>query len=1084
MALVLAGFLTAGLVVVLPVPVSSQSPTSQSEPQGEALNEANLLNEQVIQLYQQGQYAQAIPLAQKVLTIREKALGPDHPDVAQSLNNLALLYQEQGHYAAAEPLLKRAQAIREKALGPDHPDVANSLNNLAALYLAQGHYAAAEPLVKRALAIAEKALGPDHPDVATSVNNLAALYQAQGNYAAAEPLVKRALAIAEKALGPNHPAVANNLNSLAALYQAQGNYAAAEPLFKRALAIRAKALGPGHPDVAQSLNNLAELYQDQGNYTVAEPLFKRALAIAEKALGPDHPAVAQSLDNLAVLYQAQGNYTVAEPLFKRALAIAEKALGPDHPLVATILNNLALLYYSQGSYAAAELLFKRALAIAEKALGTDHPDHPDVAGSLNNLAALYQDQGNDAAAEPLYKRALAIREKALGSDHPAVAASLNNLAVLYQDQRNYAAAEPLHKRALVIREKALGPDHPAVATSLNNLASLYQEQGYYAAAESLYQRALAIDEKALGLDHPAVANNLNSLAELYQAQDNNALAQNYLGRGLRVEEQTLSRNLIGGSERQKQLYLQTFAGTQSAAISLHLQAMPQDPRAAQLALSTILQRKGRILDLLSRNQQQLRQHLKPEEQTLFNQLSEVYRQLAQLTFKLPEKRSPQDKTRIAQLDTQIQTLEDQLSRRSAEFRIQAQPITLEGVQRMIPAHTALVEFVVYQSFDPKAPQGKRFGKPRYAAYILQAQGDPQGIDLGEADKIDQAIDKFRSTLQVPKTPDEQLKPKARAVDALVMQPVRARLGAIHHLLLSPDGPLDLIPFEALVDETNHYLVETTAFTYLTSGRDLLRLQTPFASKQPPLLLGDPYFERPPETVALQPPLSNPTPNTRSGDILSQIWPPLPGTKTEVQAVAALLTVPYPGSQSLIGTYASKGALAQAHSPAMLHIATHGFFQDAAPPKGAAAPTLTENPLLDSGLLLAGFKVKSTKSEDLADNGILTALEVTRLDLLGTKLVVLSACNTGIGKLSTGEGVYGLRRAFVIAGAESQLFSLWRIDDGFTPKLMESYYRKLLAGQGRSEALRQTQLEFMQSKDYSYPYYWASFIASGSWSPMK
>ena len=268
------------------------------------------------------------------------AAGITEP-TAWLMNQAGVLLFSKALYAEAEPLYERALAIREKALGPEHPDVAMSLNNLAALYRNQGAYAKAEPLYERALAIREKALGPEHPDVATSLNNLAVLYRNQGAYAKAEPLYERALAIREKALGPEHPDVAMSLNNLALLYDNQGAYAKAEPLYERALAIREKALGPEHPDVATSLNNLAELYRDQGAYAKAEPLYERALAIWEKALGPEHPDVATSLNNLAVLYDNQGAYAKAEPLYERALAIREKALGPEHPDVATSLNNLA-----------------------------------------------------------------------------------------------------------------------------------------------------------------------------------------------------------------------------------------------------------------------------------------------------------------------------------------------------------------------------------------------------------------------------------------------------------------------------------------------------------------------------------------------------------------------------------------------------------------------------------------------------------------------------------------------------------------------------------------------------------------------
>ena len=263
--------------------------------------------------------------------------------------SLDLYFDRRGEYRSAEAYSKRALTIREKALGPDHPDVGAYLNNLAQLYHTQGRYEEAEPLFKRALTIQEKALGPDHPSVQASLNNLAALYHAQGHYETVEPLFKRALAIGEKALGPDHPNVGLSLNNLAELYRAQGRYEAAEPLYERALTIREKALGPDHPDVGQSLNNLAELHRTQGRYEAAEPLWERVLCIWKKALGPDHPNVGASLNNLAGLYHTQGHYEAAEPLWERALAVWEKALGPDHPNVGLSLNNLAELYRAQAA---------------------------------------------------------------------------------------------------------------------------------------------------------------------------------------------------------------------------------------------------------------------------------------------------------------------------------------------------------------------------------------------------------------------------------------------------------------------------------------------------------------------------------------------------------------------------------------------------------------------------------------------------------------------------------------------------------------------------------------------------------------
>jgi len=296
-----------------------------------------------------GVYGQAESLYQRALKIREAQLGPDHPDVASSLNNLAALYQAMGGYGQAEPYYQRALKIVEAKLGPDHPKMASSLNNLAELYRAMGAYSQAEPLYQRALKIWEVKLGSDHLDVATSLNNLAILYQAMGAYGQAEPLYQRALKIREAQLGPDHPDVATSLNSLAGLYHTMGVYGQAESLYQRALKIREAQLGPDHPDVASSLNSLAALYQAMGGYSQAEPYYQRALKIREAQLGPDHPDVASSLNNLAELYRAMGAYSQAEPLYQRALKIREAKLGPNHPNVTNSLSNLMVLWGALGN---------------------------------------------------------------------------------------------------------------------------------------------------------------------------------------------------------------------------------------------------------------------------------------------------------------------------------------------------------------------------------------------------------------------------------------------------------------------------------------------------------------------------------------------------------------------------------------------------------------------------------------------------------------------------------------------------------------------------------------------------------------
>ncbi len=449
-----------------------------------------------------GRYGEAQPLLEASVSIRERLLGSDHPDLAASLNDLGELYRLLGRYGPAVPLLQRALRIREQKLGPKHPDVASSLNNLAVVYYDQGKNARAAPLFERALSIREREPGLEDPDVAMTLANLASLHRAQGEYGIAQRLAERSLSIRERTLGTEHPDFAKSLNNLASLYWAQGEYGEAEPLLKRSLQIKESVLGPDHPSVATSLKNLGGLYRDQGEYAQAEPLLLRSLSIREQALGAEHPDFAGSLYDLALLYRKQARYATARSLYERSLRILETALGPDHPSVASTLNSLGVLDQAQGEYAQAQPLLERALSIWEKALG-EH--HPKIATGLGNLSRLYREQGEHPEARRLLKRSLAIREQALGEDHPGVAWSLNDLARSYQAQGEYAQAQPLYERSLSIREQALGVDHPDVGTSLNDLAFLAQARGEYRQAVPFYQRSISVLKQALGADHPHLA---------------------------------------------------------------------------------------------------------------------------------------------------------------------------------------------------------------------------------------------------------------------------------------------------------------------------------------------------------------------------------------------------------------------------------------------------------------------------------------------------------------------------------------------------------------------------------------------------
>ena len=352
-----------------------------------------------------GLYDESLRLLEEGLASREKALGPDHTDVAASLNNLAYLLWITGDHERARPLHERALGIREKVLGPDHPDVAMSLNNLGNVVADSGDYEASRPLYERALRIREAALGPDHTDVAASLNNLASVLQYLGRYDEARPLYERALAIDENTHGSNHVYVAIGLDNLGSLLQATGDYLDALPMHERALAIREEVLGPDHPEVATNLINIGTAFVDGGDPQAGLPYFERALAIYNKAHGPEHSDVAMALVNIAGVHRAAGDFERARPFYERSVTVFEHSLGPNHPDVATSLSGLADVLREAGDFATARSRYERALRIFEESLGAKTPR---LAEPLRGLAELLRRTGQPDEASRLEARADAI----------------------------------------------------------------------------------------------------------------------------------------------------------------------------------------------------------------------------------------------------------------------------------------------------------------------------------------------------------------------------------------------------------------------------------------------------------------------------------------------------------------------------------------------------------------------------------------------------------------------------------------------------------------------------------------------------
>jgi CHAT domain-containing protein/Tfp pilus assembly protein PilF len=852
----------------------------------------------------------------------------------------------------------------------------------------------------------------------------------------------------------------------------------------------------------------------EARFAEARAPLERALEIREKVLGPDDMLVAETLGFLATTYMSTGDYASAEPLKLRALRIMEKALGPEHPRVAQELTGLGGFYREVGDEARAEEMYLKSLAIFEK---TGQAESAVVASLLNGLGSIYYARADYPNAERYFERSRALWEKLLGPDSFHLADSYKHLGRVAYDAGDYAKAEAMFRHALALAEKGLGQEHTSVTPYLNDLADTYCTEGQYERGESLYGRALAVHERKAAMGQPAVQDTLFGLARCAEAQGRLSDAAKLQTRAGELEERYVALNLAAGSEREKLALLAELSSRLSRNVSLHVSLAPRDAAARDLAAASILRGKGRVQDAMSASLAALRRRSSPEDQKLLDRLNDADARLSKLIVGgPPQKATPAEyQEQVESLEGQREDLEVEIGERSAGYYQRAQPVTLAAVQASIPEGAALVEFAVYRPFDPKAPDNaKAYGEPRYAAYVLRRRGEAQWKELGEARAIDGAVAALRRALGDPQRRDARS--LARALDEKLMRPLRAAAGDAAQLLVSPDGQLSLLPFQALVDEQGRYLVERYSFTYLTSGRDLLRMQVARESKSAPLVVANPAFgESAPEQKAgataeernaratkertASGASKRMGQSARRGSVtdartLSELYfAPLGGTAEEADAIQKL----FPDARLLTGERATTGALKQAVAPRILHIATHGFFLQTPQAlaegnartatttatktvRGAPASAASDNPLLRSGLALAGA---NRRGEAASDDGILTALEASGLNLWGTKLVVLSACDTGLGEVHNGEGVYGLRRAFVLAGAETLVMSLWPASDYSTRTLMTGYYRNLKQGAGRGAALRQVQLEMLRRDPKLHPFYWANFIQSGEWADL-
>jgi len=1075
-------------------------------------DQANMLTTLAALRDLQGHPEDAELLYQNLVSIRRQEPGERRDDLVRALEQLAELLHRQGNHARAESHYREALAVREAEFGVDSLAAGEGAGHVARVLMAREDHGQAEELFRRALDIMRRHLEPKHRALATTLNNLAVLYRRTGEYPAAEAAYKEAIEIYQASA--DLPALANALVNLGRLYEAMDRSPEAETTHRRVIDLLSAAGAQADPHYVQAWDGLARVYEQAGRHAEAQVALQELLALSRARGGDPKQALEvevrleQSREALGVGGSAdldatlaplktslelnrqtldlhrRGRYHEALALAEQSLALVEAAVGSRDKYTVTPLSNIGTLALELGDFQRAESVFRRAIDVAERT-----GEEPALGGLCTNLGELQRAKGDGPQARASFERARALQERSPGPASPEYAMTLNALASLHKDAGDLPEAERLYaeahrvfeqtgrsdglrvtsanlgflaflrgdaeqarallERAIALTTADVGPDHLDLALLLDNLARVEAATGAFEPAEALLRRALTIIEASLGREHHRMAPTLRHLGVLRGERGDRAGAVELLSQATAIEDAHLSHILIGGSERERQRAVGTLAREANETIAFHVEAAPDEPAALRLAFTTVLRRKGRVLDAMADSMGALRARSDPEVRALLGRLAEISARLAALGEPSPRAVTQSLGAPTAELEQERQSLDKLASQRSAAYRAESEVVSLERVQRAVPPRAALVEIFQYRPSPPRSGESPDRGRPpRYVAYVLHAEGEPGWVDLGDAPGIDRLVDTFRAAL-ADRTHD--VARHARALDERVMRPLRTRLDDARHVLLSPDGALNLVPFASLQDEHGRYLVETFTFTYLTSGRDLLRLARRAPSRGAPLVVAGVNYA------------------LRGHDPARRQWPVLPHTLGEADAITDV----FPDAAVLGPDEATEATLRAVAGPRLLHVATHGYFEaDEGEGPGAA------NPLLRAGLVLAGANGPPLGDDD----GVLSALQVSGLDLWGTQLVVLSACETGLGEVHGGEGVYGLRRALVLAGAESQVISLWQVSSRATRALMRGYYERLGAGLGRTDALHAVQ-RAMLAGPHPHPHDWAAFIPSGAWEPL-
>lgn len=1077
---------------------------------------ANLINTLGIYYTNKGMYNEAEPILVKVSLIRKNVYGVKHLSYATSLNNLAFLFQEQNKYYEAELNFIKALEIYKELLGENNKQYATFLNNLAFLYFDQSKYIDSETLFSKVVEIRKNLLGEKNQEYLVSLNKLGQTYFKLYKYTEALILYKKCLELNKELFGEKSSNYLTSSNNISQLYIEQGKYNEAEIILLKTIEIASEI--NDYVNHCESLKHLSFIYELKGSYLDAENLLIKCLKIVKENFGENNSSYSFTLSQLAILYKHQGKFQESETILLQSLDINRKVFGDYSPYYANDLWSLGQLFYKEAKYKESELYFLNAIEIINKTIGERSSNYAGILGDLatlyhtqdknlksekaflkslkiteelqgkkninyttvlNNLNSLYVDEGKYYEAEISILELIEINKELLGEDSPSYLVPLGVLAYLYHDLKKYDEAEFIYLKLIKSYEKKTNTNQLTYATILHNLSVLYEDEKKYSNAVNLNLKAFEIYNKVLDSSSKEYIDILRSIAYEYYKLENYKETINYLNQFLDSNHKYIIENIYGLSEQE----IINFSKFEYLSLNFPPSFLIDFPLNNPEININCYENKLLLENLSIKNHELINKSiLKSNNNKLIKKLQD-FRENHEQIKKIKELTLDKRPSNFQFIVDKTEQLEKELTNESISFAEYKKGInsSFNDIKFNLKGNEISINVISFSFF-------KEYNL--YAAFIIKKDSKfPKLISLFQENQLDFLLSRNKTQQDSTRINKQYLE---QDISDLFLKPLEEELKGISVIYLSSSGLGHQIDFAALPLSKTQNLGEKHELHILNVPAELIgykkfRLEQ---NNKPELLLygGINYGksdgkEKTKNDIVFN--IEEYSDNRIRSGIRSFDY--IDGTNKEVNQIHLKGTQNGFSTKLLnesAATEESIKALDGRTSPYVLHLATHGFFfEDPINelPKNnidfegkSNIYKMSDDPMLRSGLVFAGANNYWNKYNENSsiDDGILTASEISNLDLSACQLVVLSACETGLGEVKGSEGVFGLQRAFKMAGVKNIIMSLWKVPDTQTAALFDIFYSECFAGKTIHEAFQSAQAKM--KANYS-PYYWAGFV---------